>query len=124
MSLSMACHAGDAIPSSVPSAGPQIMIYFRQPLWTPGAQRIYGLRIDQTSAPSSSPNAPASGAMRRREIVSLEIGQHADLRVELARRLIWDVGRQEFGLGSIHPSLVFHLQPRAGAPADPARVHP
>jgi hypothetical protein len=124
MSLSVACQAGDGIPQAAPAQGPQVMIYFRQPLWAPGAHRIYGLRIDQSSAPSSTPNALGSNPLRRREILSFEIGQHADMRVEFARRLFWDVNRQEFGLGSFHSSVAFQLAPRPVVADSAARPHP
>lgn len=122
--LSIACHAGDGVPPGVPSQGPQIMIYFRQPLWSAGSQRIYGLRIDQTSAPSTTPNAIGINPLRRREILSFEIGGHAGMRVEFARRLVWDVSRQEFGLGTTHPGLAFQLQPRTPVLANTAPTRP
>jgi hypothetical protein len=122
MSLSMVCHA-DGLPQAVPSQGPQVMIYFRQPLWSPGAHRVYGLRIEQTSAPSTLPIGVGVNPLRRREIFNLELGQHSAMRVEFARRLIWDVNRQEFGLGSIRPNLAFQLSPRTmqpvGSPPQP-----
>jgi hypothetical protein len=62
--------------------------------------------------------------LRRREIFNLELGQHAAVRVEFARRLIWDVNRQEFGLGSVRPSLAFQLPQRTTTAADPAHTHP
>jgi hypothetical protein len=124
MGLSMACYAADALPPGVPSQGPQVMIYFRQPLWSPGTHRTYGLRIDQTSMPSAAPTSLGINPLRRREIVNFEIGQHSDMRVEFARRLVWDVNRQELGLGSTQPSLIFHLQPRIAASLDSTHPHP
>jgi hypothetical protein len=124
LGFSMACHAGAAIAQAAPPHGPQIMIYFRQPLWSAGSHRIYGLRFEQTSMPSAAPNAVGFNPLRRREILSFEIGRHQDLRVEFARRLIWDVNRQEFGLGSLHPSLAFSLPPRPAILADTVRPRP
>jgi hypothetical protein len=124
MSLSVASHAGDSFPQAVPARGPQIMIYFRQPLWAPGAHRIYGLRIEQTSAPSTTPSAVGINPLRRREILNFEIGQHADLRVQFARRLCWDVSRQEFGLGAFHPNLPFQLAPRSSVLSELTHADP
>lgn len=118
MGLTLACNAAEALPPGVPSQGPQIMIYFRQPLWSPGAHRVYGLRLDQTSTPSSVPTSLGVNPLRRREILNFELGEHSGMRVEFARRLVWDVGRQEFGLGSTHPNLTFQLSPRSAATAD------
>ena len=122
MSLSMVCHADD-LPQSVPSQGPQVMLYFRQPLWSPGAHRVYGLRIEQSSAPSTLPIGVGVNPLRRREIFNLELGHNSAMRVEFARRLIWDVNRQEFGLGSIRPNLAFQLSAKTALPAD-TRTHP
>jgi hypothetical protein len=109
LGLSMACHAD--VPPGVPSPGPQVMIYFRQPLGCAGAHRIYGLRLDQGSGFSSSPGAQV-GPPRRRELLSFEIGYAADMRVQFAKRLVWDVNRKEFGWNGTHPTLAFRMPPK------------
>lgn len=97
--ISLSCHAGDISMSAPPQHGKQIMIYFRQALGGRDAVRVYGLRLEQASMPSSSP-AVSVANLRRRELINLEIAPHADFRLEFGRRLIWDVGRHEFGWGS------------------------
>jgi hypothetical protein len=108
LGCSLACHAGDAV-SNVPSQGPRIMLYVHQPLWFHGAPRTYGLRLEQTTAPSSSPAAAGVGTLQRREILNLEFGPHTETRLELGRKLTWDVGRREFGLSPLHPNIMIHL---------------
>jgi len=124
LSLTLACHAADLPATGVPAQGPQIMLYFRQPLGGPGGHRVYGLRLDQGSSASGMPNPSAAAPLRRREILSFEIGQHTGMHLELGHRLFWDVSRGELALGSRQPTLPFRL-PAATAPApQPARPHP
>jgi hypothetical protein len=122
--LPIACHAGDAIPQALPPQSTQIMIYFRQPMWSPGAHRTYGLRIDQASAPLTVPNAVGFNPLRRQEIFNFEIGPHADMRVEFGRRLVWDLNRQELALGSLRPGIPILFAPRSTLVADAPRPPP
>jgi hypothetical protein len=123
LGCSLTCHAGESV-SNVPSQGPRIMFYFHQPLGFHGASRTYGLRIEQTSGPSSSATAAGVGTPQRREILNFEFGAHADTRMELGRRLTWDVGRREFGLSPLRPNVMFRLPAQPAARVDQVSTHP
>lgn len=100
----VACLAGDPI-SAVPSAqGPRIMLYFNQPIGPVGAARVVGLRIDQASTSPAPPVTAAVAPLGRRELVNLQIGAHANVRIDFARRLSWDFGRKQFNVPGDHQS--------------------
>jgi hypothetical protein len=122
--LTMACYAGDAAPPAMPAHGPQIMLYFRQPLGASGGHRVYGLRLDQGSAPVSVANPAVLAPLRRREIVNFEVGKHVGMHLELGHRLVWDVSRGEFAFGSIRPSVPFRLPAQSSPAAAPIRSRP
>ena len=108
VSICLACHAGENL-SGPPPHGKQIMVYFRQSIGGHGAGRVYGLRLEQASMPSASPSATIASLTRRRELINFEFAPHADIRLQFGRRLTWDVGRHEFGLGSAPIYNAFHL---------------
>jgi hypothetical protein len=124
LSYTLACHAGDPVVASVPSQGPQIMLYFHQPLGASGASRTYGLRIEQASIPSTSPSASSFGGIHRREILNFEIASRTDMHLKLGRRLTWDVGQKEFGLLPLRPSPMFSLPVSSSLRVDPVSAHP
>ena len=118
------CPAADGLGIAPAAHGPQMMLYIKQPLGASGAGRIYGLRLEQMA---STPTLAAAGPMAttgRREIVDLQIRRYSDVRVEFGRRLIWNVGRQEFGLSANQPSMAIRLPARATSTAIAARAPP
>jgi len=90
-------HAADAITAAPGSNGPEIMLYFRQPIGAPHATRTYGLRIDQASVNGGTPGSNSMARVGRRELVNLQVGGPDKLRIDIARRLTWDVGRRQLG---------------------------
>ncbi|MBV8742989.1 MAG: hypothetical protein JOZ12_14465 [Sinobacteraceae bacterium] len=109
LGVALSCHAADGAPVGPPPQGKEIMIYFRQAIGGHHPVRVYGLRLEQASLPPTSPAAPVSSLIRHRELVSVEFAPHADMRLQFGRRLIWDIGRHEFGVGTIQPYSPFRL---------------
>jgi hypothetical protein len=100
--------------------GPVMMLYLRLPIGSPGAARVYGLRVDQQGG--TRPQAGAmtdpvtSGAMPgQRSIVDLQFRHASDVRVEFGRHVTWNVARREFGLSNSQPSMALRL-PASEAP--------
>lgn len=107
------------------SGGPQIVLYFTQSLWSTGKpERLYGVRIDAIRPLPNSPLVTAVGLVQRRELLSLQIVPHSDIRLQLGRRISWDFTREEFGpqsglsrvtiglpITAFRRSEVDHLQP-------------
>jgi len=105
------CPAGEP-GSNVPGVnGPEIMLYFAQPIGPSAPARFYGLRIAQHSLPSMLPGATsnANDLAGRRELVNLRMAAHENLRIDFGRRVSWDFKRREFNVPanmSINPILL------------------
>jgi hypothetical protein len=117
----LAAEAGNAVPSA---QGPQIMFYFKQPIGSTAATRVYGLRIDQASTPPALPGAAGIGSLGRRELVNLQINAHANVKIDFARRLSWDFGRRQFNLSGDQSDMAVRLPSRAFATAGSVRAAP
>ena len=95
---SVAVCAGNIAGMVPTSRGPQIMLYVRQSLWSPGTPfRVYGLRIEEVRAQPTSPQSGAVGSLRRSELVDLQVVPHSDIRIAFGRRLTWDFTYGAFG---------------------------
>jgi hypothetical protein len=89
-------YANDSITAAPGPQGTEIMLYFRQPFWAPGAKRVYGLRIDQTSLSGGMPGSTNVALIGRRELFNLQVGGYQGMRLEFAQRVTWDFGRRQF----------------------------
>jgi hypothetical protein len=90
--------AGEPITAMAPPHGPMLMFYVSQPLWTRGASRIYGLRLDQIAIQPFVQSGTFSAIAQPRSLVDLQLRRNADVRVEFGHRVTWDVRRREFDL--------------------------
>ena len=90
--------AGEPITAMAPPHGPMLMFYFNQPLWSSGASRIYGLRLQQIAIQPFVQSGTFSAIAQPRSLIDLQLRRHADVRLEFGHRVTWDVRRREFGL--------------------------
>ncbi len=104
--------AADAISAAPGSNGPEIMFYFKQPLGASHATRTYGLRIDQASISGGTPGG-GMAQVGRRELVNLQVGGPDRLRIDIARRLTWDMGRRQLGAINNHSDMALRFSARA-----------
>ena len=93
---------GVAWPADVGPApavhGPQLMLYFSQPLWSRGVSvRMYGLKIDRLRTLRFSPQSPASDYTQRTALIDLQLRAQLDVRVEFGRHVTWNLRPGEFG---------------------------
>jgi hypothetical protein len=87
-----------AVGPAPPVHGPQLMLYFTQPLWSRGVSvRMYGLKIDRLRTLRFSPRSPASDYTQRTALIDLQLRARSDVRVEFGRHVTWNLGRGEFG---------------------------
>jgi hypothetical protein len=123
-----AARAGTIVGMDAPtSRSPQITLYFSQTLWSPGTSfRVYGLRIEEVRALPNGPGRTpaAAGSMRRSELFDLQIVPHSDIRMEFARRLVWDSTHGAFGPRSSPSGLAIGLSIHSIRFPDPARLQP
>lgn len=93
-------------PTVAPRA-PQFMLYFSRPMGGgvggPAWHPTFGLKIAQVRLLPSSGDPQATGeALQHRELMDWQFGGHSamrlsDMRLQLGRRLTWDVARGTFG---------------------------
>ena len=90
--------AGQPITAMAPPHGPMLMFYVSQPLWSPGASRIYGLRLEQIAIHPLLQFGTFTAIGQPRSLVDLQLRSSADVRVEFGNRVTWDIRRREFNL--------------------------
>ena len=77
-------------------AGPQVTFYITLPLGGPSNGHVLGLRLDRASSPPAIGNINPASPLNRRALLDLQLGAHSALRLELDRRLTWDINRQQW----------------------------
>jgi hypothetical protein len=93
------------------------MLYAAWPLGTRSANRVYGLRIERWQAPDpTQPGYP--NALARSALFDLQVRTRSDIRIEFARRLTWDLSRQQIGAPPTESSFALRLPLRRSAQAD------
>jgi hypothetical protein len=90
-------------------AGPEVTLYLTLPLGGTTSTHVFGLRLDRSAAPPdvriSNPESP----LNRRPLMDLQLGAYSALRLELDRRLTWDIGHQELRQSSRPASFTLRL---------------
>jgi hypothetical protein len=77
-------------------AGPQLTFYITVPLDGPSNGHVLGLRVDHAASTPAIRNMNPSSPLNRRPWLDLQFGKDAALRLELDRRLTWDINRQQW----------------------------
>jgi hypothetical protein len=84
------------LATAVAHAGPQVTFYLTLPLGGPSNGHVFGLRLDRASSPPAIGNINPASPLNRRALLDLQLGAHSALRLELDRRLTWDINRQQW----------------------------
>src|SRR5277367_5283483 len=77
-------------------AGPQVTFYLTVPLGGFTSGHVFGLRLDRAAAPPAVGNINPASPLNRRPLLDLQLGAHSALRLDLDRRLTWDINRQQW----------------------------
>jgi hypothetical protein len=80
-------------------AGPEVTFYLTVPLDGPSRGHVLGLRLDHnsaTAAQSDIRNLNPSSPLARRPLLDLQFGKDSALRLEVDRRLAWDINTQQW----------------------------
>ncbi|MEJ0008913.1 MAG: hypothetical protein WDM77_21745 [Steroidobacteraceae bacterium] len=89
--------AGAAVMSAVAAhAGPQVTFYVTVPLDGPSNGHVLGLRLDHAQSVPDVRNFNPSSPLNRRPWLDLQFGKDSALRLELDRRLTWDITQQSW----------------------------
>ncbi len=90
-------------------AGPEVTLYLTLPLGGATGTHVFGLRLDRSAARPdvriSNPESP----LNRRPLMDLQLGANSALRLEVDRRLTWDIAHQELRQSSRPASFTLRL---------------
>jgi hypothetical protein len=89
------------IAAAAVHAGPQVTFYVTLPLGGPTNGHVFGLRLDHASSPPAIANINPASPLNRRALLDLQLGAHSALRLELDRRLTWDINQQQWHESSL-----------------------
>jgi hypothetical protein len=117
--------------SAVAHAGPQVTFYLTVPLGTASGGHVLGLRLDKTSVSPDVRIITPDSPLNRHALLDLQLGADAALRLDLNRKLTWDVNRQQWRPSSSPATFDLRLptrEPRSNvaehAPQPAAFAHP
>jgi hypothetical protein len=110
--------------SSAVHAGPELTFYLTVPLGGPSLGHVFGLRLDRNVAsPDVRIITPAS-PLNRRPLLDLQLGADSALRLDLNRRLIWDISAQRWRPASLPATFTLRMPSLAAARANPLQNQP
>ncbi len=100
------------LAAGVAHAGPQVTFYLTVPLGGPTGGHVLGLRMDRASSPPAIGNINPASPLNRRPLLDLQLGAHSALRLELDRRLTWDLNRQQWHESSLPATFTLRVPTR------------
>jgi hypothetical protein len=93
-------------------AGPQVTFYLTIPLGGATSGHVFGLRLDRESSPATIGNINPASPLNRRALLDLQLGAHSALRLELDRRLTWDINRLQWHESSLPATFTLRVPTR------------
>jgi hypothetical protein len=97
------------VPIVTAHAGPEVTLYLTLPLGGAANAHVFGLRLDRSAAPPDVRIINPDSPLNRRPLVDLQMGANSALRLELDRRLTWDIDHQELRQSSRPASFTLRL---------------
>jgi hypothetical protein len=83
------------VSAATASAGAEVTLYLTLPLGGVSNAHVFGLRLDRSAAPPDVRIINPDSPLNRRPLLDLQMGANSALRLELDRRLTWDIDHQE-----------------------------
>ncbi len=109
-------------------AGPEVTFYLTVPLGAASSGHVLGLRLDRSAAPPAVRLITPDSPLNRRALLDFQFGADKALRLDLDRRLTWDINRQQWRDSSRPATFILRLPTptlgaartaRSSSPADP-----
>jgi|ERR1700733_3650741 hypothetical protein len=104
------------IAAAATHAGPQVTFYLTLPLGGPTNGHVFGLRLDRASSPPAIGDFNPASPLNRRALLDLQLGAHSALKLELDRRLTWDINRQQWHESSLPATITLRVPTHEPAP--------
>jgi hypothetical protein len=104
-------------------AGPEVTVYLTLPLGGMANAHVFGLRLDRSAAPPDVRIINPESPLNRRPLVDLQMGANSALRLDLDRRLTWDIDHQELRQSSRPAAFTLRLPVHNVVPEAVAPVH-
>jgi hypothetical protein len=105
-------------------AGPELTLYLTVPLGGPSLGHVFGLRLDKSvAAPDVRIITPAS-PLNRRPLLDLQLGADSALRLDLNRRLIWDISAQRWRPASLPATFSLRMPSFTASRINPLQNQP
>lgn len=101
-------------------AGAEITFYLTVPLGGASSGHVLGLRLDRSAAPPAVRVITPDSPLNRRALLDLQLGADRALRLDLDRRLTWDINRQQWRDSSRPATFALRLPTPAKSPAERA----
>jgi hypothetical protein len=101
-------------------AGAEITFYLTVPLGSASAGHVLGLRLDRSAAPPAVRVITPDSPLNRRALLDLQLGADRALRLDLDRRLTWDINRQQWRDSSRPATFALRLPTPTKSPAERA----
>jgi hypothetical protein len=109
-------------------AGPEVTLYLTLPLSGEAnahmfGAHVFGLRLDRSAAPPDVRIINPDSPLNRRPLLDLQMGANSALRLDLNRRLIWDIDHQELRQPSRPAAFTLRLPVHNALPEAVSPVH-
>ena len=101
-------------------AGAENTFYLTVPLGGSSAGHVLGLRLDRSAAPPAVRVITPDSPLNRRALLDLQLGADRALRLDLDRRLTWDINRQQWRDSSRPATFALRLPTPTKSPAERA----
>jgi hypothetical protein len=94
-------------------AGPEVTFYLTLPLGGASKGHVLGLRLDRSTASPTVRSFMPDSPLNRRALLDLQFGADSAFRLELDRRLTWDINRLQWRDSSREATFNLRLPTRA-----------
>jgi hypothetical protein len=103
------------------NAGPEITFYLTVPLGSGSHGHVFGLRLDHSVASPDVRVITPESPLNRRALLDLQLGADSALKLDLDRRLTWDINRLQWRDSSLPATFNLRLPTRAAKSEHPVQ---
>jgi hypothetical protein len=102
-------------------AGPEVTFYLTVPLGGASHGHVFGLRLDHSVASPDIRVITPESPLNRRALLDLQLGADSALKLDLDRRLTWDINRLQWRDSSLPATFNLRLPTREAKSEHPVQ---